>query len=157
MNKLIVSPLRRDGKSSWVTVTTPQEMPAPYMTSNGRPPGYNVYINDSVEYIAFVQSVWYVTLNPETDPEKRIYRFAVRHTLKFTGAFGEAYFAFANNSAEENSIEQRIGSSEYFIEKKQFFIAAAGPEWNEEISDIADTEYFLNEAASNVEMDWVMS
>lgn len=142
---------RADGKSSYVKVTTPEKIPSPYVLPNVNPPGYNIYIDDTVEHIADVQSVWYIILNPETDPERRIYKFGIRDPLKYTGTFDGTYFAFANHEEELNQIEQRSGSAEIFVANVQFFIAAAGPQWNEAIPDIEDAEYFLNEVASNVE------
>lgn len=141
----------RDGKSSHVTVTTPKEIPAPYMIQNERPPGYNIFIDDSVEHIVDVQSVWYITFNRETEPIRRIYRYGRRQSLQYTGVFGGTNFTYSNHENESGKIGQSSGNAEVSVEKVQFFIAVAGPEWNDEIPGIDDLEYFLNEAASNVE------
>lgn len=143
----------RNGNSSRVTITTPKEIPAPYVVNDAGPQGsgYNVYIDADVEHITDVQSVWFVTLNPETEPQRRIYTFSIRKNLKYTTAFGKAYFTFANHSWQSDHIEQNIGSSDYSVNRIQFFIAAGGPEWNENISSIEDLEYFLNTSTSNVE------
>lgn len=141
----------RDGKSSHVTVTTPKEIPAPHMIENERPPGYDIYIDDTVEHIVDVQSVWYVIFNRDTEAIRRIYRYGRRQPLKHTGFLGGTYFTFSNHEEESRQIEQSSGNGDVSVEKVQFFIAAAGPEWNEEIPGIDDLEYFRNEAASNVE------
>lgn len=141
----------RDGKSSHVTITTPKEIPSPHMIQNERPRGYNVYIDDTVEHIVDVQSVWYLTFNGDSESIRRIYRYGRREPLKHSGVFGGTYFTFSNHEEELGQIEQSSGNGEVSVERVQFFIAAAGPEWNEEIPGIDDLEYFLNEAASNVE------
>lgn len=140
-----------DGKTSRVTVTTPKKLSPPYITLSSNPNGANIYVDNVVEHIADIQSVWFVTLNPETENRKRIYRFPLRNTLRHTFAFYGAYSAFANWEKELGQIEQNFGSAEYSVESIQVFIAAGGPEWNEKFTSIDDLEYFLDGTASNVE------
>lgn len=143
---------RADGKTSRVTVTTPEALPPIFITINDQTPvGANIYVDDSVEHIADVQSVWFVVLNPGTENRRRTYRFPIRSTLKHTFSFFGAYFAFANWEKELEQIEQSIGGSEMSIVSRQFFVAAGGPEWDDNLSSIDDLEYFLDGTASNVE------
>ncbi len=141
-----------DGKTSRVTVTTPKELPQPYIVVTGGPPaGAYIIIDETVEHIADVQSVYYVILNPETEHRKRIYRFPIRGTLRPTTAYSGGYAAFANWEKEEEQIEQSVGAAEIEIASRQFFVAAGGPEWNDSLSTIHDLEYFIDGTASNVE------
>lgn len=143
--------VERGGKASRVTVTTPKELSSPYILNPTDPNGANFYIDDAIEHIADVQSVYYVILNPDTENQRRVYRFPIRHTLKHTFAYSGSNFAFANWEREVAHIEQSIGNAEYSIEKRQVFIAAGGPEWIDDISSIDNLEYFLDGSASNVE------
>lgn len=140
-----------DGETSRVTVTTPKELPLPFIVNSGPPAGANIYIDDAVEHITDVQSVWYVILNPGTENQRRMYRFPIRHTLKQTTAFFGGYFAFANWEKELAQIEQSIGGAEMTVAARQFFVAAGGPEWDDTLSSIDDFTYFLDGTGSNVE------
>jgi hypothetical protein len=140
-----------DGKASRVTVTTPKELLPPFIVNVRNPDGANIYIDDAVEHIADLQSVWYVTLNPENENRRRIYRFPIRNTLKPTFSFFGAYFAFANWEKELDQIEQSIGGAEMLVASRQFFVGAGGPEWDDSLSKVDDLEYFLDGTASNVE------
>ncbi len=147
-----------DGKTSWVTVTTPTELPTiPNITLTEEnpifndPPGARIYIDGAVEHIADVQSVWYVILNPETENRRRIFRFPLRNNLMPTFSFSGAYSTFANHAKERATIGQSVGDAEILVAARQFFVAAGGPEWDDSLSSLNDFEYFLNETASNVE------
>lgn len=143
--------VERKGKMSSVTVTTPKELPEPYIVVSGPPDGANIYIDDSIEHIADVQSVYHVILNPGTENTKRVYRFSIRNTIEFTYSFFGSYIASSNHEEEEAYIEESLSNTEYSIERRQVFIAAGGPEWIDDISSIDDLEYFLDGSASNVE------
>lgn len=141
-----------EGKSSHADVTTPKELPTPFVLENTYPPyGFSVYINDVVERVADIQSKWYVTLNPETDPIRKVYTFSYRSEMEHVEVYNGAFTIFAPLGDEEDTIEGSIGINEYRVVHRQFFVAAAGPEWDEEISSINDLEYFINSTASNVE------
>lgn len=142
---------RDDGKSSTVTVIIPEELPTPIVWINDNPPGYMIYIDDSVEHIADVQTKWYVLLSPQTERVKRVYTFNYRNTLKHTGAFGGAYFTLVRASEERQYITESNVGAEFTVLNQQFFVSAGGPEWIDEISSIDDLEYFLDGTASNVE------
>ncbi|WP_340107027.1 hypothetical protein [Rhodohalobacter sp. 8-1] len=140
-----------DGKKSAVTVTTPKEIPSIFITiNNGTPVGANIRINDIIEHIADLQSVWYVILNPGTENRRRIYRFPLRNTLRQSEIFGDS-FAFADWNEQRKQIEQSVGGTEIEIASRQFFVAAGGPEWDDSLSSIDDLEYFLDGTASYVE------
>ncbi|MEX2344873.1 MAG: hypothetical protein WD604_04615 [Balneolaceae bacterium] len=143
-----------DRKTSEATVTTPRELPLIYITINDMSPvGANIHIDDTVEHIAGLQSVWYVILNPGTEEsQKKIYKFPLRNTLRHTFAFYGSYSAFANWEEQIEQIEQKIiGDSEIAVVSRQFFVAAGGSEWDDNLSSIDDLEYFLDGTGSNVE------
>ncbi|MDZ7719784.1 MAG: hypothetical protein U5K72_13290 [Balneolaceae bacterium] len=83
--------------------------------------------------------------------QKRTYRFPIRQTLRNTYAFYGAYSAFSNWEEQLGQIEQSIGQADYSIEGALVFLAAGGPEWDENFTSIDDLEYFLDGTASNVE------
>ncbi|MCG2587665.1 hypothetical protein [Rhodohalobacter sulfatireducens] len=143
--------VERDGKMSSVTVTTPKELSSPYVLNPTNPNGADIYIDDEIEHIADVQSVYYVILSPGTEDIRRVYRFPIRYTLQHTFAYSGSNFAFANWNREEAHIEQSLGNTDYSIVKRQVFIAAGGPEWVDDMSSIDNLEYFLDGTASNVE------
>lgn len=141
-----------DGKSSQVTVTTPKDLPTVFVNViTPAPIEARIYINDSIEHIADIQSVWYVILNPETENRRRVYRFPIRNTLRHTSSFFGSYYASANWEEEEEQIEQSVGGAEIKVASRQFFVASGGPEWNDSLSTIDDLEYFIDGTASNVE------
>ncbi|NBC02123.1 MAG: hypothetical protein GVY20_00290 [Bacteroidetes bacterium] len=136
-------------------MTTPKEFPSLYITISdvdGSAVGANIYIDDDVERIADLQSVWYVIVNPGTDVERRrIYRFPLRNTLKHTTAFRGAFYAFSNWGRELSQIEHSVGRVEVSVVSRRFFVATGGPEWDENFSSIDNIQYFLSETASNIE------
>lgn len=139
-------------KFSHADVTTPKELTTPLVLENTYPPyGYSVYIDDVVEHIADIQSKWYVILNPESAPLRKTYTFSYRSGMEHVEVYNGAFTAFAPLEDEEGYIESSVGSNDYRVVHRQFFVAAAGPEWNDEISSITDIEYFINSTASNVE------
>jgi len=139
------------GKSSHAVLTTPKALPAPLVLENTFPPfGFSIYIDDVVEHVADIQSKWYVILNSETNPIKKTFTFTYRTEMKHVEVYNGAFTIFAPLEDEENYIERNIGVNEYRVAHRQFFVAAAGPEWDENISSIDDLEYFINSTASNV-------
>lgn len=139
---------REDGKSSQVSVTIPQEFLTPLVIREDLG-GYSIYIDDSVEHIADIQTKWYVILNPDSEKLERTYTFSYRNSVEHTTAFGGSYFALAKG--ESRYIWESTGRADRDVVHRQFFVAVAGPEWDESISDLNDLEYFLDGAASNVE------
>lgn len=141
-----------DGKSSHADLTTPIALPTPLVLENTYPPyGFSVYIDDIVEHVADIQSKWYVILNPETSPVKKTYTFTYRTEMKYVEVYDGTFTVFAPLEDEEDYIEGNVGINEYKVAHRQFFVAAAGPEWDENISSIDDLEYFINSTTSNVE------
>lgn len=147
-----IQAIREDGKSSTVSVTIPKELPTPlvFENKNFSPQGFYIYINDSVEHIADLQTKWYVLLNPQTDRLKKTFTFTYRNTIKYTGTYGGAWFTFADSTMEREYITNNT-NADFAILHQQFYIAAGGPGWNDNLTSIDDLEYFLDGTASNVE------
>lgn len=61
------------------------------------------------------------------------------------------YAIFAPEKDEKGHIEMNIGSTDYDVIRRQFFVAVDGPKWDENLSTINDLEYFINSTASNVQ------
>ncbi|NBC05072.1 MAG: DUF4249 family protein [Bacteroidetes bacterium] len=140
-----------DGKSSHADVTIPGELPTPLVLVNTFPPfGYSVYIDDVVEHVADIQTKRYVILNPETDPLRKVYTFTYRPEVEHVEVYGGSYTIFAPLEDEEGHIEASVGINDYEVVHRQVLVAAAGPEWDDEISTIGDLEYFINSTSSNV-------
>lgn len=139
-----------NGKTSRVTVTTPERLPTIYVTTVPQREG-RIYIDDGIEHIADVQSVWYVIINPGTENLRRVYRFPLRNKIRHTFAFYGSYTASANWEKELQHIEGSLGIADYKIASRQFFVAIGGPEWDDQLSSIDDLEYFLDGTGSNVE------
>ncbi len=140
-----------DGKESQVSVTTPEKLPFPYVVTEGPPAGAYIIIDEAVENIADVQSVWFVILNPGTENRKRIYRFPIRSTLRHTTAYHGGYATYSNWEEQEKQIEQSVGAAKIEIASRQFFVATGGPEWDNNFTTVDDLTYFLDGTASNVE------
>jgi len=144
-----------DGNESRVTLTTPLELPPVYITFQGGvgvTPGVSIFIDDEIEHIADLQSVWYVMINPGAENRKRIFSFPLRNTLKHTRSFFGSYTTVVNWEREMAQIQQEVGAgTEISVVSRQIFAASAGPEWIDNMSSIADLEYFIPGNASNVE------
>lgn len=141
-----------DGKSSHADITTPPELPTPLVLENTYAPlGFSVYVDDVVEHIADIQTKWYVILNPETDPIRKTYTFSYRSEVEHVEVYDGAFTIFAPLEDEEGRIESSAGINDYEVVYKQFYVAAAGPGWDDNISSINDLEYFINSTSSNVE------
>lgn len=140
------------GKASQVTVTTPPELPSIYIIIGGvgTSAAANIYIDDAAEHIADLQSVWYVVINPGTENLRRVYKFPLRNNLIHTSAYFGAYYTFNIWERELAHIEQSVGDANIAVASRQFFVAAGGPEWDDNLSSIDDLEYFLDGTGSNV-------
>jgi hypothetical protein len=142
---------QEDGKASMVTVTIPEELPTPIVINNGPPnPGLSIIIDGSVEHVADVQTKWYVLLYPETQRIKKIYTFTYRNEIIPIPTYGGAWYVFTTNAEQLGYIENNT-NAEFAVLHRQFYVAAGGPEWDENISSVDDLEYFLDGTASNVE------
>lgn len=146
-----IKAVRSDGKSSQVTVTIPKELPTPRTLPSDNPAGYDVFIDDSIEHLADVQSKYYYIIDPQGIKQKRTYTFSYRNEVEQSTAFGGSYTVFINMEKEKKIIRESNPGGNSQLLTRQILVAAGGPEWIDEISGLDDTEYFLNDTASNVE------
>jgi len=144
-----------DGNESRVTLTTPLELPPVYITFQGGvgvTPGVSIWIDDSIEHIADLQSVWYVIINPGTENRRKIFTFPLRNKLKHSRSYSGTYTTVVDWENEMAQIQREVGmGAEVSVVKRQIFAASGGPEWNDNISSINDLEYFLAGYDTNVE------
>ena len=145
--------VKRDGSASRVIITTPKEWRTPMVLKESTfPPfGYYIFIDDALEFIADLQVLWYVTLHSGNESERKVYRFNLRNSIEYTDLYGGTHVAYSTIEEQRNYIEKNSGINEITVERQQIFVAAAGPEWINNISSINNIEYFLNLTASNVE------
>lgn len=134
---------RPDGAASSVTVTTPPDFATPTLIfpfpydCRGR-----LTIQD-VERLADVHWRFYYKINSEGFMRERHIKFPIRDKIDPTGP--QMYRGFLVDDINKHLPEGEIVDSERTI-----FVAAGGPEWNEEIPSIEDLEYALPETASNI-------
>tara|TARA_R100001143_G_C3359521_1_gene134636 strand:- start:675 stop:1592 length:918 start_codon:yes stop_codon:yes gene_type:complete len=146
---------RTDGNKSRVTLTTPPEFPPLHIIFQGGigvTPGVSIWIDDSIEHIADLQSVWYVNIIRETEVQRRIFTFPLRNTLEPSRSYGGTYTTVNDWDRELALIQQEVGMGAVVsVVNRQIFAASGGPEWNDDISSINDLEYFISGNNSNVE------
>lgn len=150
-----------DGEMSQVTVTTPTELPTPfvlkdYTSGSPIPPDYYIYIDDSVEHLIDVQTRWFVRFHAPGFEEKKIFSFSYRKDAELTPAYGGKYRIFVEPDVEQEEIEvqnRALLNSGTVMEVvyRQIYVASGGPEWNENIGSLNDFVYALPNGFSNVE------
>lgn len=153
-----VRALNPNGNESQVIVTIPDPFPVPKLqtvTVPGRPPEYTLIIDD-VEHLADVQSRWHYRLSTPFWQEDRFYTFSLKETAIVVDENTGTYIVELDPELEmeiimENSIVLSIPGGEIEFLENQLFVASAGPEWDEEISNIDDLIYNLPDGFSNVE------
>lgn len=141
---------RADGKTSSVTVTTPKKIPSPIVISSDDDDYFDIFIDDAVGKLADVQVKWYVIIEPHGIRQKRTYVFPLREKIEHSEAFDGTFLISVNTDSQLEQIERNSGGNMSVVHR-QFFIAAGGPEWDDNITSIDDLEYFLDETTSNVE------
>lgn len=141
---------RVDGKSSSVTVTTPEEIPLPIVNADANNSYLDIYIDDSVENIADLQVKWYIIVDPRGIRQRRTYTFSLRDKIDHTEVYNGSYHVYVDTDPQLKQIAKNNGGNMNVLHR-QFFVAAGGPDWDQSITSINDLEYFLDETTSNVE------
>ncbi|MEX2600412.1 MAG: hypothetical protein WD355_02110 [Balneolaceae bacterium] len=139
-----------DGSGSHVTVTIPEDFPTPVMREEarfGRPSAYNLLISGAGR-LADLQTRWHVR-NRSTGADRYIL-FPYRGKEIPTS---NGYRLFLDPVIEMNHIRDLYSgdASAYEVIDRQVYVAAAGPEWNEEIDSLNDLLYTLPDGWSNIE------
>lgn len=148
-----------DGKSSHATLSTPEDFPTPLLFKDtfgfG---GRRIYqiIMRGADNIADVQTWWFVRIKSDDGVVEKKFTFTYADRLQWVTAYNGAYIAEFVYEEEVQAIMNspliRISpNAEVEILHRQVYVANGGPEWDDNISDINDIEYFLDGTASNVE------
>jgi len=144
------------GDYSEVTVTTPADYPTPRLFIERIPeqdPKYFLWIAD-VEKLADVQSRWFIRLYTPYWEEKRMVVISLKDdaVLESRGSYTVQMFP---DEEKQQIINQSFvlahPESEVEFLHHQLFVAAGGPEWNDDFAEIDDLVYSLPDGFSNVE------
>ncbi len=149
---------RADGKSSKVTISTPEEFPTPrFLEEKGLsdPKIHNIIIN-GVDNLVDVQTWWYVRIISPGRTEKKKYVFSYRNKAQWVAAYGGAYFVEVIFDEEEEHVREASNIPPYpegriEVLHRQIYVASGGPEWDEDIVSLNDLQYSQPEVLSNVE------
>lgn len=148
-----------DGRYSQVAIQTPDEYPTPRLlvdTSFWTDEHiYQIVIND-VERIVDVQTWWFVRITSADGVELKRFTFSYRDRLEWVETYGGAHvaeFIFEQEQAQimESPTVRLSPNAEVEFLHQQVYVAAAGPEWDDQISSLDDLEYSQLELVSNVE------
>lgn len=148
-----------DGRASQVTVATPAEFPTPRLLKDTSfwtdEHIYQIVIN-GVDKLVDVQTWWFVRIQSADGVEYKRFMFSYKDRLEWVEVYGGAYvaeFIFEQEQAEimDSPTIRLAPDPEVEFLHQQVYVAAAGPEWNEEISSLDDLHYSQTELVSNVE------
>jgi hypothetical protein len=157
-NTYRVRALNSTGGQSQVVVTIPEPFPIPKVLTEsipGIPPKFFLFIDD-VEHLADVQSRWHYRVSTPFWEEERFQVFNLKErTISVDSRLGSYMVELQPDKEKEHLMENSLvlstpGGQIEFLEN-QFFVASAGPEWDDNISNIEDLIYHLPDGFSNVE------
>lgn len=139
-----------NGLASTVTITTPKDFPMPNIDYfEGGCSG--ILRMSGIERLADVKSVWHIRFYFADTSFDRVIAIPYR---RMVGDYGDGDFSVFINSNRELSIigEQLLTAPDSIdVLSRKLFVASAGPEWNEEITDLEQLEYSIPQINSNVE------
>lgn len=141
---------RPDGATTSVTVTTPDDFPTPRLFVTGMVID-KLYIND-VESLVDVQSRWFYRIDYKGESYNRLIIIPYRDEIEERGS--NDYVVNINTIRERRKRTELFPNAvgaEVELLGRQIFVAAAGPEWDENITSFDDLRYALPDVASNVE------
>lgn len=147
-----------NGTKSEVAVTIPDPFPVPKLltiTVPGLPPDFFLLIED-VERLADVQSRWHYRLSTPFWEEERFHVFSLKESVSEDERVESSYRLELDPDKEkelimESSLVLSIPGGEIEFLENQYFVASAGPEWDENVSNLEDLIYTLPDGFSNVE------
>lgn len=146
-----------DGRKSEATVTLPDAFPTPRIFVErvpGLEPKHFIWIDGGVERLADVQSRWYVRLSTPFWEAERKFVFSLKTEAEPGLSNSFSVPIFPDDELDEivrQSIVLLDPDARIEILHHQIFVASAGPEWDEAITDIPDLIYNLPDGFSNVE------
>jgi hypothetical protein len=136
---------RPDGAASSVTVTTPSDFPTPSLTFPNND-CLGVLRIFGVQRLADLQWIWYYKKENLANIYERTFRLPYRQQVDHIS--GQAYRLHMIPGVAALKIPDLAGQT--LENHLSVFVAAGGPEWDEEIPTIEDLEYALPESASNI-------
>lgn len=148
-----------DGKSSQVTVTTPEEFSTPRFLEDNSffsdTHTHSIIIN-GVDNLVDVQTWWYVRIISPVRNEKKKFVFSYRNEAEWITAYGGAYLVEVIFEEEEEHVREAANIPPYPEGKievlhRQVYVASAGPEWDEDIASLNDLLYSQPGVITNVE------
>lgn len=157
-NTYRISALNPNGTQSEAVVTIPGPFPVPQLRTEstpGIPTRYFLYVND-VEHLADVQSRWHYRVSIPAWEEERFHVFSLKDRAKIVDMIPGNYMVELTPDEEKeliikNSLALTIPGAQIEFLENQLFVASAGPEWDDNISNIDDLIYNLPDGFSNVE------
>lgn len=145
---------RPDGATSQVSISLPQAFPTPRLRREqnffGEPDTYTLFV-EGIEHLAEVQIKWYVRLIAPGFDKKRVFSFSYRNEA--VKRYNGSYRVHIEPAKDREKISRQTTlppEGEIRVLHRQVFIAAGGPEWDEDISSIDDLVYALPDGFSNV-------
>lgn len=149
-----------DGRTSSVSLTTPEEFPTPLFlldSSRTAEEHHHSVVIPGLENQKLVDvQTWYFVRNNKTNKIRK-FTFSHIYTVEWVDSYyGGAYVVDIIPEREEGRIFSTLNISSFFgsnydLLRRQIFVAVAGPEWSEEIHDMSDLVYAQMEGFSNVE------
>jgi hypothetical protein len=140
---------RPDGRSSNVTISTPDNFPTPlfYIDTRGSIDGriYQIIIRGANK-ITDVQTWWFVRVKSDEGVVEKKFIFSYANRLQWISAYGGAFlveFIFEEEVAAvmNSSLIRLAPDAEVEILHRQVYVANGGPEWNTEIPSLDDLIY----------------
>ena len=148
-----------DGNLSTVTLSTPDEFPTPRLLKDTSfwtdEHIYQIVINGA-DKLVDVQTWWFIRIESADGVEFKKFTFSYRDRLEWVETYGGAHvveFIFEQEQAEimDSPTIRLAPNAEVEFLHQQVYVAAAGPEWNEQIPSLEDLEYSQLELVSNVD------
>lgn len=157
-NTYRVQAINPNGLQSEVVVSIPDPFPIPKLLTEsipGRPLEYFLLI-DEVENLADVQSRWHYRVSTPFWEEERFDVFSLKERATMVETTAGSYMIELDPDEEKelimkNSLVLSIPGGQIQFLENQLFVASAGPEWDDNISNIEDLVYNLPDGFSNVE------
>lgn len=147
-----------NGSQSQAIVTIPASFPIPKLLTisvPGIPSEFFLFIDD-VDHLADVQSRWHYRLSTPFWEEERFEVFSLKErTIEVEETPGSYLVELTPDEEKEyimdNSLVLSIPGGQIEFLENQIYIASAGPEWDENVSNLDDLIYNLPDGFSNVE------
>ncbi|GAA5520828.1 hypothetical protein Asal01_00761 [Fodinibius salicampi] len=140
---------RPDGATSSVIVTIPPPFPMPVVEYQWNDCRARLTVQD-VQRLADVQWIWYYKINSSGNNTEKTFRLSRRKSADSLGP--GRYSALIRPLKRDPAIV--LSEGEVVEHRKTIFVAAGGPEWDDDIETLSDIEYTLQKTGSNIK-NWV--